>query len=112
MVVAVAACEHSGYDVNKHYGDYRYHNGISEFFDCDRGKKYYVADAGVSKELEQLYNELNLAQNDDIYIEVEGYYKEEEQEIEGIDPAIVFVVATILKHDASRGCNIGAREGL
>jgi hypothetical protein len=38
--------------------------------------------------------------------------QEEQQEIEGIDPAIVFVVAKILKHDASRGCNRGAREGL
>lgn len=111
LAATIVSCEHSGYEIEKYTGDYRHHNGISEFFDCARGKKYYLSDAGAVKELEQLYAELNLAQNDDVYIEVEGYYKEEPQ-MEGLDPATVFVVVDILKYDASRGCKLGAREGL
>jgi len=110
LTLLLASCEHSGYDVHEHSGDYRYYAGIAEFFDCDEAVKYYVADAGIYTELQQLYTELSLKQNDDIYIQVKGYTREEKQ-MEGIDPALVFVPVKLLSYDVDRGCNQKIRKG-
>ena len=106
----LVSCEHSDYDVTKFTGDYRYYGGVAEFFDCQQQKKYYLADAGISTELEELHTSLDINENDDIYIEVKGYYKEE-QLMEGIDPTMVFVPVGLLNHDINRGCNRSYRHG-
>ena len=110
ITLLLASCEHSGYDVTKFKGDYRYYAGIAEFFDCDDRVKYYVADAGIYAELQELYTRLNVKEKEDIYIQVEGYTREEKQ-MEGIDPALVFVPVKLLSHDVDRGCNQAVRRG-
>lgn len=104
------SCEHSGYDTIEFSGDYRYYAGIAEFFDCDSRVKYYVADAGVNTELQDLYTSLNLKEKEDIYLKVKGYLKEEKQ-MEGVDPVVVFVPVKLLNHDVNRGCKRAIRQG-
>ena len=110
LTLLLAACEHSGYDVHEYSGDYRYYSGIAEFFDCDSAVKYYVADAGIYSELQELYTELELKQNDDVYLQVKGYTKEEKQ-MDGIDPALVFVPVKLLSYGIDRGCSRAHRQG-
>ncbi len=110
MVLLLTSCEHSGYDVIEFTGDYRYYAGIAEFYDCDDQVKYYVADSGISTELQNLNSKLNLKEKEDIYLKVKGYLKEEKQ-IEGVDPIIVFVPVKLLSHDRNRGCNRAIRRG-
>lgn len=110
ITLLLASCEHSGYDVTKFNGDYRYYAGIAEFFDCDSRIKYYVADAGIHAELQELYTSLNVKEKEDIYIEVEGYTREEKK-MEDIDPALVFVPVKLLSHDVDRGCKLDIRQG-
>jgi len=106
----IASCEHSDYEVTKFTGDYRYYAGIAEFFDCDSRIKYYLADAGISEELQQLHASLDINEKDDVYLELKGYLKEE-QLMDGINPTDVFVPVELLKHDTSRGCERGFRQG-
>ena len=108
--ILIVSCEHSDYDITKFTGDYRYYAGIAEFFDCDSQMKYYLANTGISDELEALHSTLDIEEKDDVYIEVDGYFKEEQQ-IDGIDPVMVFVPVKLLKHDISRGCKRGYRHG-
>lgn len=108
MALILASCEHSGYDVTKFSGEYKNYADIAEFFDCDSGIKYYVADAGIHKELQDMYSKLNLEEKDDVYITIEGYTREEEQ-MEGIDPITKFVPVELLSHDVDRGCELARR---
>ena len=110
LTLCLAACEHSGYEISKFNGDYRYYAGIAEFFDCDTGVKYYVADAGIHTELQDIYTSLDVKEKEDIYMQVEGYTREEQQ-MEGIDPILVFVPVKLLSHDADRGCKRTIRQG-
>lgn len=110
IALLLASCEHSGYNISEFTGDYRYYAGIAEFFDCDSGIKYYVANAGIHTELQDMYNKLNLKEKDDVYIRVDGYTKEEKQ-MDGIDPITVFVPVKLLGHDANRGCKQYIRQG-
>lgn len=45
----------------------------------------------------------NMNDRDDVFMQIEGYFKEESQ-MEGIDPATVFVPVRLLKVDKNRGC--------
>ena len=110
ITLLLASCEHSGNDVSEFTGEYRYYAGIAEFFDCDSAIKYYVADAGVYKDLQDMYDNLNLKEKDDVYIMVDGYTKEEKQ-MDGIDPITVFVPVKLLSHDTDRGCQRAIRKG-
>ena len=105
-----ACTEHWGEDVEKFTGDYRYHNGIGEFFNCKTAKTHYVFKSRADKKLTKQYLALNLSGNDDVYIKIRGYFKEVEQ-IEGVDPAMEFVPVKLLEMDASRGCELGGRVG-
>lgn len=104
------SCEHSGYDVTNHTGEYRYHTGIGEFYDCNSQNKYYLSEAGISDELKVLYKDLNLQMNEDVFIKVTGYLREEPK-MEGIDPEEVFVAVKLIDHDVDRGCKIPIRKG-
>ena len=107
----LASCgEHSGQDVSKFSGEYRYYAGIAEFFDCKSRVKYYISKAGIGTDLQNAYLELNVEEKDDVYIQINGYLKEEKQ-IEGIDPATVFVPVKMLKIDKTRGCERGVMQG-
>jgi len=107
----LASCgEHSGQDVSKFTGEYRYYAGIAEFFDCKTHTKYYIAKVGVGTDLQAAYLKLNVEEKDDVYIQVKGYLKEEKQ-IEGIDPATVFVPVKLLGIDKTRGCERGVMQG-
>ncbi len=102
--------EHSGQDVSKFTGEYRYYAGIAEFFDCESRNKYYIAKVGIGSDLQDAYVKLGVEEKDDVYIQINGYLKEEKQ-MEGIDPAVVFVPVKMLKIDKSRGCERGVMQG-
>jgi len=113
MVLAaslLSSCEHSGEEVVKFTGEYRYYSGIAEFFDCKSRVKYYVAKAGIDTDLQETYLALGMEEKDDVYIQINGYLKEEAL-MEGIDPATVFVPVKLLKVDKSRGCERGVMQG-
>ena len=113
LLLLLQACgEHSGYQILKYTGEYRYSNGIAEFFDCKQGIKYFVSrQAGISDDLQAMYQDLNLKdKKEDVFIKVDGYMKEEEQ-MEGIDPKMVFVAVELISHDVTRGCTKGYRRG-
>ena len=110
ITTLIISCEHSGYNVTEFTGDYRYYAGISEFFDCKTQVKYYVADAGIATQLQDLYQKLDLKRKEDIFIQVEGYLKEEKQ-LDGIAPTDVFVPVKLLSHDVNRGCDRPIRRG-
>lgn len=102
--------EHSGHTVSEFTGDYRYHAGIAEFFDCKKSVKYYVANAGIHTDLQERYLKLGIKNKDDVYMKVTGYLKEE-QKIEGIDPSLVFVPVKFISLDKDRGCKRGIMQG-
>ncbi len=108
----LVACdnEHKGYIITPFTGDYRYHNGIAEFFDCHERKRYYVAPLGIDKEVAEAYLALKLEDNDDAYISVEGYMRPEEL-MDGIATVDVFVITKLLTIDATRGCQKSERVG-
>ena len=111
VAMALGACgEHSGYTVTEFTGDYRYSSGIAEFFNCQDKTKYYVAKAGISKELIEQYQSLSLKDNHDAYLKVTGYLKEEKQ-MDGVAPITVFVPVEFIAFDKSRGCEPGIRKG-
>ncbi len=110
LVLASTSCEHRGETILDYTGDYRYYSGIGEFFDCKDQIKYFLADAGVSSELETQYLALDVKEKEDVYVTLKGYVKEETQ-IEGVDPITVFVPTEILNLDQTRGCERSKREG-
>lgn len=110
-LMLVSCGEHGDYDIVRFTGEYRYYAGIAEFFDCKSRVKYYVDKSGIDKELEQAYIKLGLDEKDDVYMKIKGYLKEEEEQMEGIVPAVVFVPVEILGLDKDRGCERGIRQG-
>ena len=110
LTTLLLACEHSNYDVIDFTGDYRYHAGITEFFDCKSQIKYYVADAGIASQLQDMYQGLNFKRKEDVFIKVRGYLKEEIQ-MDGVAPIDVFVPVELLSHDTNRGCDRPIRQG-
>ncbi|MEE9351207.1 MAG: hypothetical protein V3U78_03010 [Thiotrichaceae bacterium] len=112
VVLLLGSCsEHKGQDITKFTGEYRYYHGIAEFFVCKERVKYYVSEVGIGKELEEAYLEQGVAEDDDVYMKVKGYFMEEEQQMDGIDPAVLFVPVELLKVDKERGCERIIREG-
>jgi hypothetical protein len=107
----LSSCEHSGEDVTKFTGEYRFYAGIAEFFICKERVKYYVGDAGISSDLEKAYLKQGVGEDDDVYMHVTGYLKEEATKVEGIDPPIVFIPVKLLKIDKERGCENIIQEG-
>ena len=103
--------EHSDYDIINFTGEYRYYSGIAEFFDCKSRTKYYIAKTGVSEDLKKAYLKLGMDEKDDTYMKVKGYLKEEEQQMEGINPSIVFVPVELLAVNKSRGCERAIQQG-
>jgi uncharacterized lipoprotein NlpE involved in copper resistance len=108
LLIGLSAC--SQHESSLFTGDYRYYAGISEFFDCKTGVKYYLGKNGINKELEKEYLALKIEEKDDAYLKVEGYLMEESAE-EHLIPATVFVPTNFLSFDTSRGCEHGRREG-
>lgn len=109
--LSLTSCEHQGHTISEFNGDYRYYAGIAEFFNCQDGNKYYVADAGINNELQSRYLSLGLKQKEDVYIQVTGYLKKDKPKLEGIDPSLVFVPVRLISLDSSRGCNTVIRQG-
>ncbi len=103
--------EHSDYTVSEFSGDYRFYSGIGEFFDCNKKKKFYVADAGISSKLQETYLKLQVKPKEDVFIKIKGYLKEEAQKVEGINPNLVFVPVKLISVDEDRGCTYPIREG-
>jgi len=103
--------EHSGQTISEFSGDYRFYSGIGEFFDCNKKKKFYVAKAGISSKLEETYLKLQIKPKEDVYIKIKGYLKEEIQEVEGINPKLVFVPVKLISLYENRGCTYPLREG-
>jgi len=106
----VSCGEHSGKTIINFTGDYRYVNGIAEFFDCKSHVRYYLSKKGIPKTLEKEFQKLEVVDEHDAYVQVKGYLQEE-QEMEGIDPALVFVPVELIGFDKSRGCDRGIRKG-
>ena len=106
----VSCGEHSGQNIINFTGEYRYYSGIAEFFDCKGRVKYYVANAGINTDLQEKYIKLGMEEKDDVYIQLKGYLKEEKQ-MEGIDPATVFVPVKFISFDTARGCERGIMQG-
>ncbi len=73
--------------------------------------KYYVAKNIIANKLEERYLALGLNTKDDVFVTVEGYFQEEKPEIDGINPATIFVPTRIISLNQNRGCDIGARLG-
>jgi len=107
----LSSCEHSGQNVTMFTGEYRYYSGIAEFFICKERVKYYVGDAGIAKELQEAYLKQNITANDDIYMQVTGYLKEEEVKVEGVDPPTVFIPVKLLNIDKNKGCEKVIQRG-
>lgn len=103
--------EHSGQDITKFTGEYRYYHGIAEFFVCKERAKYYISEVGAGKDLQEAYLEQGVAEDDDVYMQVTGYFMEEEQLMPEIDPATLFVPVKLLKVDKNRGCERAIRQG-
>ena len=111
IALLLASCgEHSGQDVTKFTGEYRYYAGIAEFFDCKSHTKFYISKTGIGTDLQKAYLKLGVEEKDDVYVQIKGYLKEEKQ-MEGIDPATVFVPVKLLAIDESRGCERGVMQG-
>lgn len=111
LTLILAACgEHRGENVQSFTGDYRYSEGIGEFFDCKSGIKYYVIGTSENEKLIEEYLAYKLTKNDDIYIRVKGYLKEIPQ-IEGVDPVLEFAPVKLLESKPDRGCSVGERQG-
>lgn len=91
-------------------GDYRFHNGISEFFDCDSGVLYFMANQDEAETLQEKYLALKLKAKEDVFVNVEGYLKKESEQ-ESLVPSTVFVATEFISIDASRGCQQGRRQG-
>ena len=106
--IGLTAC--SQHESTVFTGDYRYYAGISEFFDCKTGVKYYLGKNGINKELEEKYLALKIKEKDDAYLKVEGYLIEESAE-DTLIPATVFIPTDFISFDTSRGCERGRREG-
>ena len=116
LLIAIAtlllsSCEHRGQDIAKFKGEYRYYKGIAEFFVCKERTKYFVADAGIHMDLRAVYLEQGLKEDDDVYMQMTGYYKEEEVQIEGIDPMVLFVPVKLLKVYKNKGCERIIQQG-
>lgn len=112
LALQLTACSPSyDYDISKYRGNFRYYAEIAEFFDCKTQQKHYLGSEGVLDELIEAYQKLNLKEKDDVYIQVEGFYREEEQ-MEGIDPVDVFVPTKIIELDTTRSCKRPYRRGL
>lgn len=107
----LTSCEHRGEDITKFKGEYRYYKGIAEFYDCKESVKYYVGDFGIYTELQKKYLAEGVAEDDDVYMQVTGYLKEEAILVEGVDPTIVFVPVELLSIDKNRGCQRALRQG-
>ena len=110
-LLLISCGEHSGQNIIKYTGEYRYYHGIAEFFVCKERVKYYISEVGVGTDLQEAYLEQGVAEDDDIYMQVTGYFMEEEQQMEGIDPATLFVPVELLKVDKDRGCERAIRQG-
>jgi len=110
FALGISSCEHSGETIIEYQGDYRFVAGIGEFFDCKSRIKYFLADAGISTELEKQYLELAVPNEEDVYAILKGYLKEETQ-IEGVDPITVFVPTKVISLDPTRGCEKPKRQG-
>lgn len=91
-------------------GDFRVYAGISEFYDCQSGKKYYLGDKGIKIDLEKKFKALQLAEKDDAYLEVEGYLMRESAK-NTLIPSTIFVATKFISFDANRGCSVEARQG-
>jgi len=102
--------EHSGQNIIKYAGEYRYYHGIAEFFVCKERVKYYISDVGIGTDLQEAYLKQGVAEDDDVYMQVTGYFMEE-QLMPEIEPATLFVPVELLKVDAARGCERMIREG-
>ena len=112
VAIFLTSCgEHSGQTISEFSGDYRFYSGIGEFFDCNKKKKFYVANAGISSKLQETYLNLQIRPKEDVYIKIKGYLKEEVPQIEGIHPKLVFVPVKLISVDENRGCTYPIREG-
>jgi len=112
LLTQLSSCgEHSGEDITKFSGEYRYYSGIAEFFTCKDRVKHYVGDAGIATELQEVYLKQGVGEDDDIYMQVTGYFKEEEVKVEGIAPTIVFIPVELLKVDKNAGCERVIQQG-
>ena len=112
VAIFLTSCgEHSGQTISEFSGDYRFYSGIGEFFDCNKKKKFYVANAGISSKLQETYLNLQIRPKEDVYIKIKGYLKEEVPQIEGINPELVFVPVKLISVDENRGCTYLIREG-
>ena len=100
-----------GSNSQRYTGNFRYYAGIAEFFDCKTQKKHYLEESGLTEDLIKAYQKLNLRPKDDVYVRVEGFYKELEQ-MEGVDPIDVFVPTKIIQLDTTRSCKRPYRRGL
>ena len=78
---------------------------------CNKKKKFYVANAGISSKLQETYLNLQIRPKEDVYIKIKGYLKEDVQKIEGINPELVFVPVKLISVDENRGCTYPIREG-
>jgi len=107
VALLLSSCEHRGQDVIKFTGEYRYFAGIAEFFDCKERVKYFVAKAGINTDLQEAYLKLGVKDKDDVYIQIQGYLKEVAQ-MDGVDPATLFVPVKLLSLDKNRGCERGS----
>jgi len=106
ITISVKESNHHRYN-----GNFRYYAGIAEFFDCKTQKKHYLGDDGLSSDLIEAYQKLNLRAKDDVYVRVEGFYKEEEQ-MDGVDPIDIFIPTKIIQLDTTRSCKRPYRRGL
>jgi len=95
----------------RYNGDFRYYAGIAEFFDCKTQKKHYLGDEGITNDLIKAFKNLNLRDKEDVYIRVEGFYKEEQQ-MDGVDPLDIFIPTKIIQLDTTRSCKRPYRRGL
>ena len=112
IALQLTACTPSyDYEISRYKGNFRYFSHIAEFYDCKSMQKHYLGSEGVLDELIEEYKKLNLKEKDDVYIRVEGYYREEEQ-MDGVDPIEVFVPTKIVELDTSRSCKRPYRVGL
>lgn len=110
--LSLSSCDtqHRGQTIIPFTGDYRYHKGIAEFYDCKSRVKYFVAKSGTYQELQTKYSSLSITDGDDVYMEVEGYTKTEEL-LDGIGSLDVFVVTKLIVVDQNRGCDKARRVG-
>ena len=111
LFIQLSSCsEHSGHTISDFTGDYRFTSGIGEFFNCSDHKRYFVAKSGIHKELSNKYLALNMKDNDDVFLRVKGYLKQEKL-MDGIDPVTIFVPVEFIAFDKSRGCEPAIRKG-